>query len=463
MSDFYDLVVVGAGTAGIPCALEASSRGVSVLLLDKAEDVGGTLHVSGGHMSAGGTSRQLERGIADSPAQHLADVLRISRGTGREDLIRLAVELAPGTVDWLQSEGFEFDPVTPRIVYGHAPYSVPRTYYGPLGGTSILAVLRPLLERSGVPVRLGARVTALVTVDDAVTGVRLGDGEEVGARHVVLATGGYGAAPELFEELDGRPLVTAASPDSTGDGLRLARAAGAGLAGQGTFIPTFGGLPHPEEPGRVLWKDRPLLVADERTPWEIYVDRSGHRFVAEDEPSIDEKERRLLELPDLTFFMILDDRAVAESADVIVGWTAAEFRAQAGRRKGIFSAQSLDGLAGDAGIDPAGLEATVAAYNAAVEAGSDALFGRRMLPAPIERAPFYAVQNHGVTLITFCGVDVDSNLAVRRPDGTVIEGLYAVGELLGAGATSGNSFCGGMLVTPSIALGRWLGARLATA
>lgn len=414
-------------------------------------------------MSAGGTRRQREMGIEDTPAQHLEDVRRISRGTGREDLISLAVELAPATVDWLQDRGFQFDPATPRIVHGHEPYSVPRTYYGPDGGSSILAVLRRELAESGLKPRTGATVAALQFEGGAVGGVRLESGEIVSGVSVVLATGGYGAAPELFRELDHRPLVTAAVAGSTGDGLRLAREAGAAIAGQGTFIPTFGGLPHPTEPGRVLWKDRPLLVATERPPWEIYVDRAGRRFVAEDEPSIDEKERRLLTLPDLTFFMVLDDRAVDGSPNLIAGWSAGEFRARAGARAGIFRAGSLVELARAAGIQEAGLLATVAAYNRAVAGGADPDFGRRMLPAAIEQPPYYAIENHGVTLITFCGVDVDGSLRVRREDGSVVNGLYAVGEVIGAGATSGNSFCGGMLVTPALSLGSWLGRRLGEA
>jgi fumarate reductase flavoprotein subunit len=64
-SNQYDLIIIGAGTAGIPCAIAASKKGAKVLLLDKADDVGGTLHTSGGHMSAAGTKRQAEKGIID--------------------------------------------------------------------------------------------------------------------------------------------------------------------------------------------------------------------------------------------------------------------------------------------------------------------------------------------------------------------------------------------------------------
>lgn len=138
----YDLIVVGAGTAGIPCAVMASRRGLRVLLLDKAAEVGGSLHISGGHMSAAGTRRQKEKGIVDSVDSHIADIDRISRGSARKDLVNKATELAAPTLDWLEDNGFEFAPEVPRLVYGHEPYSVARTYYGPEQGKSILHVLK---------------------------------------------------------------------------------------------------------------------------------------------------------------------------------------------------------------------------------------------------------------------------------------------------------------------------------
>jgi len=458
----YDIVVVGAGTAGIPCAVAAASAGARVLLLEKAADVGGTLHVSVAHLSGGGTRRQAARGIADSPAAHADDVLRISGGTVRRDLLDLAVRLAPETIDWLEDEGIAWAPECPRVVYGHEPYGTPRTVYAEDGGLAVLAVLRRLLDEAiadgSVELRLASRVSALLTGP----GVRLDDGAEIAAPAVVLATGGIAAAPGLFEELEGVPLFSAAWPTSTGDGLRMARAAGAAVAGRGAYIPTFGGLPAEEPGGRIAFTPRPLLVAAERPPWEIYVDRHGRRFAAEDEPSVDRKERLLMErVPDLTFWTVFDSRALVESHPVVLGWTPGELRGHAGRRAGVHGAPDLAGLADAAGIDPAGLAATVERYNGFVAAGADPDHGRSHLPAPITEPPFYALRNHGVTLIGFSGVDVDSELRVRRPDGSVIGGLYAAGEVLGAAATSGHAFCGGMLVTPALSFGRFLGARLA--
>jgi succinate dehydrogenase/fumarate reductase flavoprotein subunit len=465
-----DVLIVGAGTAGLPCAIAAVDGGARVVVIDKSDRIGGTLHLSGGHFSAAGTKRQREHGVVDDTVdRHYDDVLRISEHTARPDIARRAVDLAPAMVDWLDEAGFAFDPATPRIVYGHEPYDTARTYYGVHEGRSLIELFTPMIEArvsSGrLTMMLQTELVDLLVEDGRCDGVvvRLPDGTEevLRAHSVVLATGGYGAAPSLFAELDGAPLVSAAATTSTGDGLVIARRHGAHVAGVGSYLPTFGGMPSPDDPERVQWVDRPLLVATERTPWEIYVGPDGRRFVAEDEPSVDLKERALTKVPTMTFHTIFDDRAVDESANIVVGWTADDMRARAGVRPGVFVANSIRELADAAGLPADALQESVDTYNASVDAAHDEDFGRTTFPARIERAPFYAMRNHGITLITFAGVDVDADLRVRRADGTSIDGLFGLGELLGSAAYMGNSFCSGMLVGPCVSFGRELGARLA--
>lgn len=465
----YDVVVVGAGTAGIPCAVAAADAGARVLLLEKDSHIGGSLHLSGGHVSAAGTARQRARGIDDSPAAHLADIIRIGRGRARLDLVERLVERAPAMVDWLEDRGFDFVPETPVIVHGHEPYGTARTYFGRDEGLSILAVLTRELERALAETDLtlwkAAPVTDLRTAAGRVVGVTVhhrGRDTAVTADAVVLATGGFAADPELFAELEGAPLYSAGARTSTGDGIHLAAGVEAGLQGEGTYLPTFGGLPDARDPSRATLVDRQNLTV-ERPPLEIYVDRHGRRWVAEDEPSIDEKERALVTLPDRTFWTVFDDAMLAASRDgreMLKATAPDRLRALANVRHGIHAADSLTELAQQAGIDANGLVDTVTRYNAHVAAGSDPDHGRRHLPMPIGSPPFYAIRNHGITLVTFVGLDVDTDLAVRDTAGRVVPGLYAVGEVIGAGATCGNSFCSGMLVTPALTFGRDLGAAL---
>ena len=101
-----DVLIVGAGTAGLPCAIAAVDAGARVRIIEKSDRIGGTLHLSGGHFSAAGTNRQRAYGIADDTVDaHFADVVRISEHTAREDIARKAVDLAPEMVDWLDANG----------------------------------------------------------------------------------------------------------------------------------------------------------------------------------------------------------------------------------------------------------------------------------------------------------------------------------------------------------------------
>ena len=470
----YDVVVVGAGTAGLPCAIHAAQNGARVLLVEKDNRIGGTLHVTGGHMAAAGTRRQADRGIEDTPEAHLEDIRRISGGTARDDLITVLAHNAADTIEWLQDRDFAFASETPRIVYGHEPYTTARTYYGKDEGISLLEVLQPELDRTVAEHDLTVWTSAPVTdlrqdAEGRVVGVSVLRGSqevEVDARAVVLATGGYGADAELFEELEGAPLVSAAARTSTGDGILLGQSVGAGLQGEGTYLPTFGGLPDPQSPGRANWNDRQRLTS-ERPPREIYVDKHGKRWVREDEESIDEKERALVRIEDQTFWTVFDDAALDLSTgtlnEMIVGKDPDAVRAVADTRPGVHSAATIAELAAKAGIDEAGLVETVERYNSYVAAGRDPELGREHLPAPIAQGPFYAVRNHAITLVTFQGLDIDEEFAVRDEQGAPIGGLYAVGEVIGAGATCGNSFCSGMLTTPALTFGRLLGTRLASA
>lgn len=463
----FDVIVVGAGTAGIPCAVAAAEAGASVLLVDKAEDIGGTLHVSSAQMSAGGTKRQEARGIADSPDRHYDDVMTLSRDTARKDLVRLAVDQAPSTIEYLDERGIDWAPDCPKILYFHPPYSVPRTVWGQRGGISILEVLRKDLatwtDSGAIELRLGAEVKHLTLAGDgAVTGVELRSGttvERVQANATVLATGGYAANPKLFAELHDRPLYSGAWPTSTGDGIILAREAGGEVVNAEMWLPAFGCLPGPEEDWRLAWRDRSTLYVQLRDQWEIYVLRDGQRFIAEDEPSVDLKEQALAAVRDQTFFQVFDEHTLENGPQMLNFCTNDELRGLVGKRRGVFAAASLDELAASTGIDADQLVRTVYEYNQVVARGSGDPLGRTFLPAPIAKPPYYALQNHGMHLIGFAGVDVDANLAVRRGD-DIVDGLYALGEVLGIGATSGNAVCGGMLVTPALSFGQWLGARL---
>ncbi|MFD2354609.1 FAD-dependent oxidoreductase [Nonomuraea ferruginea] len=142
----YDVIVIGAGGAGMCTAIEAAAAGASVLVLEKQNRIGGMLHIANGEFSGAGTRRQRERGIDDSPERHFEDVLRLSHGKVDEKLAWKSVKAQGETVDWLDGQGFDFHPDTPGLVHGHEVYSVPRTYWGVKSGLSVVKPLKRRLE-----------------------------------------------------------------------------------------------------------------------------------------------------------------------------------------------------------------------------------------------------------------------------------------------------------------------------
>jgi fumarate reductase flavoprotein subunit len=463
-----DLIVVGAGSAGLPCAITAAENGAKVLVIEKAAEVGGTLHVTGGHMSAGGTRRQQARHIHDSPEQHFADVMRISQGTVDTALVRLAVEEAPNTINWLEDLGFEFMPDTPLLVYGHETYSVPRTYWGVAAGKSILAALLPAWDKQvatgNITLLLQSNLLELIGEGDTVKGVRVQSQnrvEDFFADAVVLATGGYAANPPFFRSVTpGNPhLVSTAKPTSTGEGITIAQKIGAQFRGAEKYLPSVGGIEL--APGRAdFWTDWIVFAPNSRPPREIYVNVHGERFIAEDTPGPDPRERVILAQPEQKFWLVFDETALNDGNTPVRQWNAATLREKAAKGEQVWAAVTLAELARKAGINSEGLLKTVAAYNLGVEYNNDPC-GRTDPRRKIEQAPFYALLTRATSLISFGGLAVNQNLEVLNHDNEVIKGLYAIGEILGAGATSGNAFCGGMLLTPALTFGRVLGATLA--
>ena len=146
MSERFDVIVVGAGTAGIPTAIEAAAAGARVLLVEKDHRLGGTLHTTGGHVAGAGTRRQRAHGIEDTREAWIGRHPPHHPRRLRQDIIDPVVEHATEFIDWLDDHGFRFDPATPRIIYGHEPYYTPRTYYGVDAGVSLLDVFTPLLD-----------------------------------------------------------------------------------------------------------------------------------------------------------------------------------------------------------------------------------------------------------------------------------------------------------------------------
>ena len=465
------VVIVGAGTAGLPAAAELAGRGARVTLIEKTSRIGGTLHVSAGQMSGAGTKLQKARGIVDTPDLHFADAMRISKGTADPALMRRAVELGGETIDWLMDEGFALDPVCPAVLHYHEAYRLPRTYWGIDGGRSILAVLDRVFARARDTGRIDLRFETQLagfegTAGRSVSGVRVTSGgrsETIDADAVIVASGGYGAHRGRFAQwTEGRPLYSAAVPGSTGDGIALAEGFGARIDGGSLFLPTFGGIETEPGSGRIVWDELPQLTPQSRPPWEIFVDSKGERFIAEDHPSVDARETALLDRPDLTFWIVFDSRIRREAPPLLPGWSPQRLKAAFGNHPAFCRADSISRLALAAGLPESALSDSVGQYNAALAAARPDPLGKTHRPVPIAEPPFYAVRSHGIVLKTPAGIRIDDQMRAHSATGP-IAGLYAIGEAIGGSRLSGKAFVSGMSVTPALSFGRWLARALTPA
>ena len=463
VSETFDLIVVGAGTTGMPAAIFAAKRGAKVLVIESGAEVGGTLHVAMGQISAAGTRIQAAKGIEDSADQHYDDIVDITDGRTTKPFARLAADHSADTLHWLLDLGWAPLPEHP-VKLGHRPYSVARTYWGPEFGVSLLKAIGPeflaAVERSDISLRLSTEVTGLVQDDGGrVTGVTAkgadGKTESYAGQKVLLATGGFGAGHDFFKEISGYPLFTWAWPDCKGEGARIALKAGAEMLHKDYFIPRWAGVLTPESGDRV---ERISDTTSRRPAWEIYVTGEGKRFVPEDVAEPLAREQALLKVPDLTFWVVYDETIRQEAPAFFDEVAPEKAHAWMGKHPSFVTADTLEELAAAAGVNTASFLETVSAYNAAVDSGKDPL-GRTHLPRRIENGPFYAVKHHGAAATTIPGISVNEQFEVVRGDGSAIENLYAAGEILGMGLHSANAFVGGLGLMPALTYGRLLGER----
>lgn len=466
MSDqIYDAVVVGAGPAGLAAAIFAAERGARVALLEMGDKIGGAMLINRGQLSGAGTALQAQRGIVDTPQDHYDDAMRLSRGTANAEFLELAVRLQGPFIDWLMDNGFEMEVDMPRTIHGHEAYAIERTYWGREDGISILKVLAPMIDRhvaaGRIDLLLNTEAETLLTENGRVTGLETRDGRRLFGVSVVLASGGYAANPELFARLhEGATLWSGSYEHSTGKGIEMAAAVGGDVVLAETFLPNFGGfLDHTVQPPR--YRAPGGLTPQDRAPWEVVVNRQGRRFYREDNDSVDERTERLISQDGCQAWVIYD-AAIRRAAPTLFTFFPGQTERFYEPEGCIVEAPTLVDLAEACGIEAGALAQTVAAYNDMTTTGVDVEFGRQHMPLPIGEGPFYALPIVAYTVRGYAGLSVDTGFRVLDPNGAAVEGLYAIGEVLGS-LLSGKGSVGGMSLAPALAFGQLLGETLPVA
>ena len=466
MSKHYDVICVGAGSTGLPLAIRAAQSGAKVLQIEADERIGGTLHWSSGQIAAAGTRLQKQQGIEDTPDEHFRDAQHIANDQIDPTVLKLFVDNAASTIDWLMDLGFKPAAGTPVVGEAHEAYSKRRYLWGDNAAISILDALRPVHEKlvaeGKIDLMLGHRLSNLVADDSGdVKGVTVNTATGSKTYHgtsVVLACGGYAAGVDLWNEINPEiPLNSHCNPFSRGDGIKAAQQLDALVDGKEKFLCTFAG--YLEDPSDPTSAEFLALSPKSRNIWEIFVDGNGKRFMTEDHQSIDYRERSLLNQRDMKMNIVFDSDILEHAAPLTL-LTNEQYRSKFGNHPNFVKANTIEELAEALEVPFASLSHTIQNYNASVDSKKDKDFNKFFLIRKIANPPFYAIKATGMTVLSPAGLAVDKELRVLNNSGNIIPNLYAGGEILGFGRTSGNAFVGGLSLTPALTFGKLLGERL---
>lgn len=483
-----DLIIVGAGGAGLSAAVTAKDLGVkNVLVLEKMPVIGGNTLRCASAFNAADPDRQKalpmtetlkeavvkainEKPVSEEHAKLMADVkakyeaylksgsktlfdcpewhaLQTYNGgdkVGQIPLIRQYSNNVLDTLHWMQSKG---SPVMDRVSQG-AGALWQRTHQ--LDAPAGLGLIDPLYQaavKQGVNFKLGMRVQDLILNDKGrVIGVTATD--KVGNKYeftskdgVILATGGYSqnkemrqkSAPHLTSE-----MVSTNQPGATGDGIIIATRHGADTTGM-NYVQVYP-LATPGT-GALQGRARKMSGLDD----VIDVNKNGERFVKENARR-DEFVAAIKKQPGGVVYDINDSSIVKplnsfnEDVETLVS---------IGR---IYKADSLADLAKQLGMPADKLEATVAEFNKMVEAKKDPKFGRKLFDRPIVKPPFYATPRAPSIHHTMGGLQISTNAQVLDKNGKPIPGLYAAGEV--TGGIHGSNRLGGNATADVLTFGR---------
>ena len=438
-----DVVVLGAGGAGVAAAIEAVDAGASVALLEKMPQIGGTTATSQGMIGAYESKFTKERDVHYTFEEMYGNLMSNASYRLDPELTAVTIEKSGETIDWMADRlGMNFY----DVIVGYGPLQMMHLVEG--AGGAMKTAMETALAGSSVDLMLETRATEiLMNEDGSVKGVKATCGADtviVYAKAVVVATGGYANNPELTARLDPEKAGTwgIGFPGATGDGIIMASNVGAALTHTGDMMCVLKDYEiMSEHNGASATANVSSFISRNNT---VLLAANGKRFVNEKDigymtqklnsPVFDQMHK-----DGLGYVWAISDKASLEAKGVKRGLDM-EF----------ITADTFEELAAKMGLDEAAVVETLTNYNSYCETGHDPEFGRLLL-AKLE-APYCAVKVVPCEIITYGGIARNVNAEVIRADGTVIPGLYTAGE------ASANSAYMGFTLTNAYGWGRIAGA-----
>ncbi len=420
-----DIVIIGAGGAGLAAAIEGVQNGAKVIVLEKMGVAGGNTTSATGGLNAAETKIQKELGIEDTKELFYADTMKGGYNKNDPALVRKMVDKAAETVDWLMSFGVDLSDV------GKMAGSTNKRTHRPQGGAAVGAHMVSVMEtealKIGVDLRKNSKVIDIIKEENKPAGVVVetnGQRYTIAAKAVIIATGGFGANPDMVvkykPELEG--FGTTNHKGATGDAFAWIEKFGGALT-QMDEIQT-----HPTVvPGNGL-----MITEAVRGNGAIMVNREGNRFCSE-MATRDVMSKAILNQTGKTAYLVFD-MGVRKSLKAIEGYV----------KQGLLTeGETPEALAQKLGIPAESFASTIASYNQIQASGNDAEFGRKAseMPRPLTEGPYYAVEVGPAIHHTMGGIKITPNAEVLDTNGNVIPGLYAAGEVTG-GVHGGNRLGG---------------------
>ena len=483
-----DVVVVGAGGAGMTAAITAAAEGKSVVILESQSMVGGNSVRATGGMNAGKTVYQDENEFGESAgvektlktaAEKYADNKTITalaktvseqwaayqanptgyfdsvelmeldtmiggKGINDPELVETLCANSADAIDWLDEHG-----ITLHNVSSFGGASVKRIHR-PVNaegktvsvGSYMIPLLEENCEKAGVKMMLDTTATEILTdANGAAVGVKAtgasGETVTVNAKAVVLATGGFGANLDMVvkykPELKG--FMTTNAPGIQGQGIEMAQAIGAATVDMDQI------QIHPT----VEANTAALITEGLRGDGAILINEEGQRFIDEVGTRDVVSAAEIAQTGSYSWLVV--DQAMADASSVIQGYI----------KKGYtVTGATYEELGKAMGVDAAAFAETMEKWNGYVEAKNDPDFGRTSFANPLNTAPYYAVKVTAGVHHTMGGLKINANTEVLNEKGEVIPGLFAAGEV--TGGVHGANRLGGNAVADFTVFGRIAGA-----
>ena len=434
-----DVVIVGAGGAGLTAAVRATQEGAKVLVLEKMSMVGGNSLKASGGMNCAGTKFQAAAGITDSGVQEfIEDTMNGGHQLNDLALVTTMAENSSDAVNWLESIGAPLPKVAATGGTTHKYLHSPED--GSPVGAYLVAKLSEEAEKQGIEIMLNTKATEILMDGGAAVGVKAEDAAHdytINAKSVILATGGFGSNFELMCSFNPSlaNAVTTNHPGATGDGILMAEAVGAATVDMDQI------QLHP-----TVYQATSMLVSEKmRSLGAILVNQEGKRFT-NDLATRDAVSAAELEQTGGYAYIIFDQNLVDNNK------SAKEYIEKGMAVQG----DTYEALAEAMGVDVQAFVETMNTWNAAVAAGEDAEFGRNNgMDADLSTAPYYAIKIAPGIHHTMGGIKINTSAEVIDTNGNVIPGLFAAGET--TGGIHGGNRVGGNAVCDFIVFGRIAG------